>query len=191
MSILDLLKSHIVPTDGERLDKLRHELKLAESLRNQAYLSIGDAAASGVPTAEATAAYEKTVKEVLHLKAGIETLQTRIAETVEQTKASDREAKRQTLRDALAEVQRTTKALQDIFDQLRARTIEFDRALESAGAASRTLGTDQVANKLVQGKFSFDFYLKHSAPGMPNCGTPFVETLVPFSERFPNPNEVR
>ena len=73
---------------------------------------------------------------------------------------------------------------------LPAETTGLLEAIEAAGVAGRTAGNDSLAYRLGAGKSAFEFYLKNSSKHMPGCAVGYRESLVPYDEQFPRPDEV-
>ena len=190
MSILEILKSRVIPSDGQKLEKLRSELRLAELRQESAYEAIGDAAAAELPTEDASAKHDVELRRVRALTSAITVVEQRIDAADQRAQAEAREEKREAFRVTLTEVQRRAQALQTLFDALRVETVALDEAIAEAGAAGRTCGDDSLTHRLIYGKSAFEFYLKECCKTMPGCAVGFREYLAPYGELFPRPDEV-
>lgn len=189
MSILELLKSHIVPSDAQKLENLRQELKLAEIRRSNAYLEIGDAVTAELPTDAPQAKYDAESKQVRNLTAAIEVVKTRIQSAVDQAKADGRARIQQAFDAALSELQAKAKAVEATLDMLQRDTTALAEALNTATAAAMPLGDEGLNYRLNSGGKKFRFYLLHAASALPGCQVPYREHLEPYADSFPKPGE--
>ena len=189
MSILDLLKSHIVPTDTEKLANLREELQRAEIRRSNAYLEIGDAVTVGLPTDAPQAKYDAESKQVRNLTAAIEVVKKRIQSAVDQAKADGRARTQQAFDAALSELQAKAKAVEATLEALQRDTTALAEALSAATAAAMPLGDEALIYRLNSGAKKFKFYLLHAASALPGCQVPYREHLEPYADNFPKPGE--
>jgi hypothetical protein len=184
------LKNTLLPSDQAKLDRLDQQLRDAETARATAYDSLGVSILDELSDEETTAEYAAAVMRIEEIKAAKTALEKRMTEAASRRKAEDLQQKREAFRATLREVQSIALSFQPLFDTLRTQTMALDKAVEAAGAAGRTLGDEALTSRLIRGKQTFEFYLKSAASVMPGCAVGYVEALKPYSEQFPQPDEL-
>ena len=190
MKLMKKITAQLLTPDAERLTALRAQLSEAETLKAQAYAAIGEASASGFPTEHARADYHTAEQRMLDLTAAIATVETRIDAAKARAKVETLKQKRQTLKEALADLQDKARAMGETLEALRRDADALATSFDAAQAASNVFVDDRLHHHVTRGALTFKFYLMHAASRMPACKVPYVSQLKPYAENFPLPEDV-